>query len=213
MPAYGTRGQTASGQHLKISAQPACDGRCPTVERAHPKSGTMAAETGLRGAADNWFWPIGLILRRRAMGSVEQVKTMLRHLCLALMLITFGVGHYLSVQFWPQLFSYGIHYHPHLAWTLGWLIVFVAVPSASLGFVAAAVASDAWRKNFRVAARFLSACAATVVLALLFANEGDSFFFWICLVLPFATIHVAALLGFSAVMQTKQLAEPRPAHI
>lgn len=132
------------------------------------------------------------------------MKKTLRFLCLAFLLITFGVGQYLGVQFWPRLFSYSIHYHPHLAWTLGWLVVFVAVPSASLGFAASAAASDAWKMRFRVVARFLSGGIATVVLVLLFANDGDSFFFWICLVLPFAAIHVAALLGFSALMSTKQ---------
>ena len=132
------------------------------------------------------------------------MKKILRPLCLAFLVITFAVGQYLGAQFWPTLFSYSIHYHPHLTWTLGWLVVFVGVPSASLGFAASALASDAWKMRFRSVARFLSSGAATVVLALLFANDGDSFFFWICIILPFAAIHVAALLGFSASMPTKQ---------
>ena len=134
------------------------------------------------------------------------MKEILRPPCLAFLAITFAVGQYLGAQFWPQLFSYSSHYHPHLAWTLGWLVVFAGVPPASLGFAALALASNAWKVRFRSVARFLSVSAAMVVLVLLFSTEGDSFLFWIGIILPFAAIHLAALLGFSATMPVKHKA-------
>lgn len=135
---------------------------------------------------------------------VSRMREILRPLCLAFLVITFAVGQYLGAQFWPTFFSYSIRYHPHLTWTLGWLAVFVGMPTASLGFAALALASDAWKTRFRRFVRFLSAGAATVVLALLFANDGDSFFFWICIILPFTATHLAALIGFSASMPTNR---------
>jgi hypothetical protein len=132
------------------------------------------------------------------------MKKALRYLCLLLVLAAAGAGQFASLEFWPVLLSFSFHYHPDVAWVLGWLIVFAVVPAIVLALSIAALASEAWKRRSKKSVRWLSAVSAASAIWMLFATGGEAPLIWWVIVAPFGVIQIGAALVLTALLEEKR---------